>query len=71
MHHHKVESKSLSAIFLTPLLQMSISFNPSLTEVYEYPASEPSSSGSVTNGDQARPTASGLKSNSAVGSNLG
>ena len=50
---------------------MSITFKPSLTEVYEYPAFEPSSSGSMENADGARSTASGLKSNSAVGSNLG
>lgn len=51
--------------------KMSISFKPSLTEVYEYPAFEPSSPGSMESADGARTKASGLKSNSAVGSNLG
>ena len=56
---------------------MSISFNPSLTEVYEYPAFDvaaaaaAATAASNSNTDSEPKASSGLKSNSAVGSNLG
>jgi hypothetical protein len=50
---------------------MSISFNPSLTEVYEYPAFDLSAAVGDGNEDGPSTAKSGLKSNSAVGSNLG
>ncbi len=51
---------------------MSISFKPSLTEVYEYPAFDiPGGAGSTSENGKANGSSTGLKSNSAVGSNLG